>query len=35
MDFLLNKIRQGGLDSLTPEERDFMIYMSDKMRRDP
>ena len=34
MDFLLGKIQQGGLDSLTPEERDFMIYISEKMRRD-
>ena len=34
MDQLLVKINRGGLDSLTPEERDFMMEMSQRMRRD-
>ncbi len=35
MDQLLDKIKRGGLDSLSPEERDFMMKMSQRLRRDP
>ncbi len=33
LDHLLEKVSRGGLDSLTPEERDFMIEMSRRYRR--
>ena len=33
LDYLLQKVHQGGLDSLTPAEREFMIHMSERMRR--
>ncbi|MFN0060649.1 MAG: hypothetical protein ACKVX7_19520, partial [Planctomycetota bacterium] len=32
MDFLLQKVSSGGLDSLTNEEREFMINMSKRFR---
>ena len=33
MDVLLEKIKRGGLDALTPQEREFMINMSERMRK--
>lgn len=33
LDTLLRKVGEGGLDSLTPKERDFLMEMSKKSRR--
>ena len=33
LDVLLRKVSEGGLDSLTPKERDFLMEMSKKSRR--